>query len=116
MMAIENLQRIVPPLTEWFRAFARDLPWRSDPLPYYVWISEIMLQQTRVEAVKPYFRRFTEALPDVKALADCPEEELFKLSDPSAARYRGIMKPCCLCRGSAPIRPAPLRPSLSEFP
>ena len=79
MMAIENLQRIVPPLTEWFRAFARDLPWRSDPLPYYVWISEIMLQQTRVEAVKPYFRRFTEALPDVKALADCPEEELFKL-------------------------------------
>ena len=79
MMAIENLQRIVPPLTEWFRAFARDLPWRSDPLPYYVWISEIMLQQTRVEAVKPYFRRFTETLPDVKALADCPEEELFKL-------------------------------------
>ena len=79
MMAIENLQRIVPPLTEWFRAFARDLPWRSDPLPYYVWISEIMLQQTRVEAVKPYFRRFTEALPDVKALADCTEEELFKL-------------------------------------
>ena len=79
MMAIENLQRIVPPLTEWFRAFARDLPWRSDPLPYYVWISEIMLQQTRVEAVKPYFRRFTEALPDVKALADCPEEDLFKL-------------------------------------
>ena len=79
MMAIENLQRIVPPLTEWFRAFARELPWRSDPLPYYVWISEIMLQQTRVEAVKPYYRRFIEALPDVRALADCPEEKLFKL-------------------------------------
>ena len=116
MMAIENLQRIVPPLTEWFRAFARDLPWRSDPLPYYVWISEIMLQQTRVEAVKPYFRRFTEALPDVKALADCPEEELFKLWEGLGYYSRARNQPCCLCRGSAPIRPAPLRPSLSEFP
>ena len=55
------------------------LPWRENPLAYYVWISEIMLQQTRVEAVKPYFDRFTRELPDVKALAECPEDKLLKL-------------------------------------
>ena len=55
------------------------LPWREEPTPYRVWVSEIMLQQTRVEAVKPYFERFTKRLPDVKALAECPEDELLKL-------------------------------------
>ena len=74
-----NLQKIVQPLLEWFRSNARVLPWREDPAPYRVWVSEIMLQQTRVEAVKPYFQRFTEALPDVKALAECEEEKLLKL-------------------------------------
>ena len=51
----------------------------EEPSPYRVWVSEIMLQQTRVEAVKPYFERFVETLPDVKALADCEEEKLLKL-------------------------------------
>lgn len=46
---------------------------------YYTWVSEIMLQQTRVEAVKPYFQRFIETLPDIPALAACPEEQLLKL-------------------------------------
>ena len=55
------------------------LPWRDDPTPYRVWISEIMLQQTRVEAVKPYFERFVREIPDVRALAEVPEERLLKL-------------------------------------
>ncbi|MDC7300601.1 A/G-specific adenine glycosylase [Agathobacter ruminis] len=66
-------------LCEWFRANARELPWRELPSPYHVWISEIMLQQTRVEAVKPYYMRFMERLPDVQALANCPESVYLKL-------------------------------------
>ena len=67
------------PLLEWYRINKRILPWRSGKNPYYIWISEIMLQQTRVEAVKPYFQRFTVVLPDVHELAVCPEEKLLKL-------------------------------------
>lgn len=73
------LEEIVVPLLSWYGRQARVLPWRSEPTPYRVWVSEIMLQQTRVEAVKPYFERFMEALPAVEKLADCPEEELLKL-------------------------------------
>ncbi|MDO4523608.1 MAG: A/G-specific adenine glycosylase [Eubacteriales bacterium] len=75
----EKLQDIVEPLLLWFDNNARVLPWRDMPTPYRVWVSEIMLQQTRVEAVKPFFKRFTEALPDVKALAECEEDRLLKL-------------------------------------
>lgn len=74
-----NLERIAEPLLHWFLGHARVLPWREEATPYRVWVSEIMLQQTRVEAVKPYFERFTAALPDIRALADCPEDELLKL-------------------------------------
>lgn len=70
---------ITEPLLEWFEKNARVLPWRETPVPYRVWVSEIMLQQTRVEAVKPYFERFMKALPDVKDLAECQEERLLKL-------------------------------------
>ena len=73
------LEKIVEPLLEWFQGNKRALPWREDPTPYRVWVSEIMLQQTRVEAVKPYFERFTAALPDIGALAGCEEEKLLKL-------------------------------------
>ena len=73
------LEEIVVPLLEWYDKQKRTLPWRSKPTPYRVWVSEIMLQQTRVEAVKPYFARFMKALPTVKKLAACPEEELLKL-------------------------------------
>ena len=78
---LENfkLENIVEPLLEWFQDNARVLPWREEPTPYRVWVSEIMLQQTRVEAVKPYFQRFTEALPSVRDLAECEEEKLLKL-------------------------------------
>lgn len=95
----EHLQKIVEPLLLWFTENARELPWREDPrktlqemrsasagcrergadLSYKVWVSEIMLQQTRVEAVKPYFQRFLAALPGIRELAECPEEKLLKL-------------------------------------
>lgn len=74
-----DLTQITEPLQDWFDSHARVLPWRDHPSAYYVWISEIMLQQTRVEAVKPYFERFIGELPDVQALAQCPEDRLLKL-------------------------------------
>lgn len=74
-----QLADIVPPLLAWYGHNARALPWRRDREPYHVWVSEIMLQQTRVEAVRGYYERFLQALPDVRALADCPEERLMKL-------------------------------------
>ena len=74
-----DLSAIVAPLLAWYRLHARKLPWRENPTPYRVWISEIMLQQTRVETVKPYFHRFLAALPEVSKLAAAPEEELQRL-------------------------------------
>lgn len=73
------LEQLTEPLLEWYSRHARVLPWRENPQPYRVWVSEIMLQQTRVEAVRPYFERFLKELPDVAALADCKEERLLKL-------------------------------------
>lgn len=73
------LNRIAPPLLTWYDENRRILPWREKPEPYRVWVSEIMLQQTRVEAVKPYFARFMEHLPDVESLAAAEEDELLKL-------------------------------------
>ncbi|WP_314597170.1 A/G-specific adenine glycosylase [uncultured Selenomonas sp.] len=76
---IETLDAIAAPLLRWFHSEKRALPWREEPTPYRVWVSEIMLQQTRVEAVKPYFERFVAALPDVRALARADEDTLMKL-------------------------------------
>lgn len=73
------LERIASPLLKWYDANRRRLPWREEPTPYRVWVSEIMLQQTRVEAVKPYFQRFMEELPDIEALAQAQEDMLLKL-------------------------------------
>ena len=69
----------IEPLLDWFRQHARALPWREYPDAYQVWVSEIMLQQTRVEAVKPYYERFLRELPSIEALAGCPEDRLLKL-------------------------------------
>ena len=66
-------------LLNWFTENKRDLLWRHTSDPYKIWVSEIMLQQTRVEAVIPYYHRFLEALPDVSALAEAEEETLLKL-------------------------------------
>lgn len=65
-------------LLEWYHQQKRDLPWRRHRNPYYIWVSEIMLQQTRVDTVIPYFHRFIERFPTVEALADAPEEEVLK--------------------------------------
>ena len=77
--AIPLLVRTVTPLLAWYRANGRPLPWRADPSPYRVWVSEIMLQQTRIETVKPYFERFMAALPDIASLAAAADEPLLKL-------------------------------------
>lgn len=74
-----QLSSIVQPLLHWYEKQARVLPWRERPEPYRVWLSEIMLQQTRVEAVKPYYERFLDALPDIPALAQASEDQLMKL-------------------------------------
>ena len=75
----ENLELLREPLLDWYGAHRRALPWRDDPSPYRTWVSEIMLQQTRVSAVLPYYERCLRELPDVSALAAVSEERLFKL-------------------------------------
>ena len=75
----KRYEAMVWPMLGWYDIHARTLPWREQVSAYRVWISEIMLQQTRVEAVKPYYARFLAELPDVKALAEVPEERLMKL-------------------------------------
>ncbi len=70
---------IAGPLIDWYRHNARSLPWREGTDAYRVWVSEIMLQQTRVEAVKPYYARFLAALPDVMALSRVEGDVLYKL-------------------------------------
>lgn len=83
--AVENIideefaRTLIYKLTDWFEKNKRILPWRSNPTPYHVWVSEIMLQQTRVEAVKGYYDRFLSVLPDIKALADADMDVLLKL-------------------------------------
>jgi A/G-specific adenine glycosylase len=66
-------------LLGWFHQFQRELPWRRNKDPYRIWLSEIMLQQTRVAAVIPYYERFLEHFPNVRALAEAPEEEVLRL-------------------------------------
>ena len=66
-------------LLGWFRQYQRDLPWRRTTDPYRIWLSEIMLQQTRVVAVIPYYERFLERFPDVQGLASAPQEEVLRL-------------------------------------
>ncbi|MGG1876375.1 A/G-specific adenine glycosylase [Paenibacillus cisolokensis] len=65
-------------LLDWYDRNKRDLPWRRHRDPYYIWVSEIMLQQTRVDTVIPYFQRFIERFPTIEALADAPEDEVLK--------------------------------------
>lgn len=76
---MRSLHQIVQPLVEWYCKDRRDLPWRNIDDPYRIWVSEIMLQQTRVEAVKPFYARFLQALPTVSDLANVEEDKLLKL-------------------------------------
>lgn len=66
-------------LLAWYDENKRDLPWRRSKNPYHIWVSEIMLQQTRVDTVIPYYERFLESFPTVESLANAPEERLLKV-------------------------------------
>lgn len=95
------LEKLPGPLLAWYRANARDLPWRHTQDPYRIWVSEIMLQQTRVAAVLGYYARFLEAFPSVEALAEAPEERLMKLWEGLGyySRARNLQKAARLVAG-----------------
>ena len=88
------MENIAPALLEWFYKNQRILPFRTDPSPYHVWLSEIMLQQTRVSAALPYYERFLAALPDIPALAACEEEK----SSTSSGRGWATTAGCATCK------------------
>ena len=127
MAAICDLTGLPGLLLPWYGEHRRDLPWRADRQPYHVWLSEIMLQQTRVEAVKGYYTRFLEALPDIPALAGCDDELLHKLweglgyysrvrnlkkaAQVIVERYDGEFPRYWRCPGLGSTRPAPFVPS-----
>ena len=119
------MENISPALLEWFYKNRRSLPFREDPTPYHVWLSEVMLQQTRVSAVLPYYYRFLEELPDIPALAACGEEKLHKLWEGLGyySRVRNLQKAaklvCAQYGGQLPAGstpPGPSRPSASACP
>ena len=74
-----RVQAIRKALLDWFAARARSFPWREHPTPYHVWVSEVMLQQTQMATVLPYYRRFIARFPDVETLAAAPLDEVLKL-------------------------------------
>ena len=76
---MEQLKQLPKALLPWYSKNKRDLPWRRDKEPYHVWLSEIMLQQTRVEAVKSYYARFLDELPTIESLSQCDDDLLHKL-------------------------------------
>ena len=99
-------------LLDWFAVNARSLPWRRDREPYHVWLSEIMLQQTRVQAVLGYYARFLQALPDIPALAACPEDRLLKLWEGLGyySRVRNLQKAArVICEEYGGVFPADYR-------
>ena len=79
MKEIELIKKMTNPVIKWYQENKRDLPWRKEKNPYSIWISEIMLQQTRIEAVKQYYKRFLEQIPNIQALAEIEEQKLLKL-------------------------------------
>ena len=79
MNELMNIKIFQENLIQWYKTHGRDLPWRRTKDPYAIWISEIMLQQTQVETVKPYFQRFIDTLPTIESLANADEDTAFKL-------------------------------------
>ena len=77
--SVKPIEGIAEPLVRWYHASERAFPWRTEPSPYRVWVSEIMLQQTRIEAALPYFERFMQTLPTIRDLAEASEDVLLKL-------------------------------------
>jgi A/G-specific adenine glycosylase len=110
-------------LLPWFDRNRRDLPWRRDRSPYSTWISEIMLQQTRVETVKPYYERWMRRFPDVKTLAEAEEQDVLRLWEGLGyySRARSIHKAARMImaeyNGDIPSDPAKLRklPGIGEY-
>ena len=96
---INIIRESAPLLSGWFSENMREMPWRSEVSPYRTWVSEIMLQQTRVDTVIPYFERFIKELPDVAALSRCPEDRLLKLWEGLGyySRVRNMKKAAALC-------------------
>jgi len=111
----ETLEQIRQPLLSWYKEHKRSLPWRDDPSPYHVWISEIMLQQTRIEAVIPYYERFLKELPDIPSLAAVSDDKLMKLWEGLGyySRARNLKKAALTVMerygGSLPESPEELR-------
>ena len=94
-----NIFSLLPDaLLPWYEENKRDLPWRKDRDPYHIWVSEIMLQQTRVEAVKGYYARFLHALPTIKALAEVQDDVLHKLWEGLGyySRVKNLKKAACM--------------------
>ena len=118
-----QLQTIVKPLISWYHNCKRSLPWRDEPTPYRVWVSEIMLQQTRVDPAIPYFERFVSTLPDIAALADANEETVLKLWEGLGyySRVRNLQKAARIIQneygGILPSEPAVLikLPGIGEY-
>lgn len=75
----QELEQIVKSIVKWYQEQEKILPWKQDKEPYHIWISEIMLQQTRIEAVKKYYTRFMKELPTIQHLAKVSDEKLLKL-------------------------------------
>lgn len=117
------MENIAPALLEWFYKNQRSLPFRADPTPYHIWLSEIMLQQTRVAAALPYYERFVRELPDIPALAACEPERLHKLWEGLGyySRVRNLQKAaqivCAQYGGSLPADYAALRalPGIGDY-
>ncbi len=117
------LSEIVTPLVTWYHQYKRSLPWRDLPTPYRVWVSEIMLQQTRVDPAIPYFERFVATLPDIAALANADEETVLKLWEGLGyySRVRNLQKAAKLVQseygGVLPSDPALLLklPGIGEY-
>lgn len=78
-MEDKRLEGVVEPLIAWYEVNRKSFPWREDPTPYHTWIAEIMLQQTRIEAALPYYTRFLQEIPDIRALSEVEEDKLLKL-------------------------------------
>lgn len=123
MCSMPELPPIAPALLDWFGRCRRVLPFREDPTPYHIWVSEIMLQQTRVAAALPYYQRFIQELPDIPALAACGEEKLHKLWEGLGyySRVRNLHQAaqlvCAQYGGQLPADYAALRslPGIGEY-
>ena len=117
------MQKLVRPLLDWYKRNARPLPWRENITPYKVWVSEIMLQQTRIEAARDYYARFMEAFPTVEALAAADMEQVLKLWEGlgyySRARnlHKCAQKICAEYGGVFPDNAAALRklPGIGDY-